>query len=107
MDIYICYNLTIPLPLAENYRKLCTIRANLFHLPTKPLTNGQGGKYWEVHYKYVFRFTASELSVQIAWMEQVGVFILILGYLPTMTFFFSDRGLREGELNLLEPFIIR
>jgi hypothetical protein len=86
------------LALTENFRQLCTIRADLSHLPTAHLTSSRGKKYWEVRVKVVIRFTASEMTAQIAWTEEVRLFSLIPGFYANYCILFSYRGLKRGEL---------
>ncbi|KAF8959241.1 hypothetical protein BDZ97DRAFT_1923071 [Flammula alnicola] len=52
-----------------NYTELCTIIANLSHLPLKPFKGYQGRTYYRVDYHVVLLFGLTELKAQISWKE--------------------------------------
>lgn len=64
-------NLT-PIALTGNYRELCTVKANLGSVPI-PLRHGSIGPYYEVKVDIVLLFGLTELTAQVAWIENVRI----------------------------------
>ena len=64
--------------MADNYKKLCTIRANLSRIPILPHPKVTGGGiFYRVDYDLVLLFGLTELKAQIAWREKVsGLYLL-------------------------------
>jgi len=69
-----CYRGTIKEPKwknidTDNYTKLCTLVADLSHLPLSPMTNPDGETYYRVIYDFVLLFGLTEMKAQLAWKE--------------------------------------
>jgi hypothetical protein len=57
----------------DNYAKLCTIEADLSHLPLSPRPKYSGeGTCYQVNYDVVLLFGLTEFKAVIAWKENVG-----------------------------------
>jgi hypothetical protein len=71
-----CYRGNIATPKwkdvdTDNYTKLCTIEADLSHVPQHPRAKATGGgKFYRVDYDIVLLFGMTELKAQIAWKER-------------------------------------
>lgn len=57
-------------PFTENYMELCTVVADISHLP-QPAKEGPTGYYYEVYYDIVLIFGLTELQIMVAWQENV------------------------------------
>jgi len=61
----------------DNYTKLCTIEADLSHLPLSPQPKYSGkGNFYKVKYNIVLLFGLTEFKAVIAWKENVGFLIV-------------------------------
>ena len=57
---------------ADNYKKLCTIEADLSGVPLLPQPKGEGrGIFFGINYEIILLFGITELKVQVAWHENV------------------------------------
>jgi len=59
-------------PFTENYMELCTVVADISHLP-QPAKEGPTGYYYEVYYDIVLIFGLTELQIMVAWEENVSL----------------------------------
>jgi hypothetical protein len=68
-----CYLIAGP----DNYTKLCTIEADLSHLPLSPQPKHSGkGNFYKVKYNIVLLFGLTEFKAAITWKENVGVLMV-------------------------------
>ena len=64
--------------MADNYKKLCTIRADLSRIPMIPQRKVTGGGiFYRVDYDLVLLFGMTELKAQVAWRENVSSFFYL------------------------------
>ena len=60
-----------------NYTQLCTIQADLSHLPLSRQRKHSGkGTFYRVDYDIVLLFGLTEFKAAIAWKENVGLLIV-------------------------------
>lgn len=53
----------------DGFWKLCSISANLGHLPPKEEQSLGHGTYYKVNFSVVLNLNATELKAQVAWDE--------------------------------------
>ena len=85
LRILICLASLKSLYFADNYTKLCTIKADLSRaIFTQPKDGGKGS-FLRVDYDIILLFGMTELKAQVAWKENVSG--------PHMLFYPTDIGL--------------
>ena len=81
-------------PFIENYTELCTVAADISHLP-QPAKKGPTGDYYEVYYDIVLIFGLTEFQILVAWEDKVSLISWIWMPLDFSKFSIS-RALKRG-----------
>jgi len=71
----------------DQYSRLCTIKADISHLPKTPKINPSGGTYYRIDYSVILLFGLTELKAQLCWNENVRYSLWIFLCLPLLKFF--------------------
>ena len=65
--------------MADNYKRLCTIKADLSRIPMLPQRKATGKViFYRVDYDLVLLFGMTELKAQVAWREKVSSLFLFI-----------------------------
>ena len=86
---------------AENYTRLCKIKADLSTLPLSPNTNPAGETYYRAEYDIVLSFGLTELKAQVAWRDDKVGCSSFLFYFENTSLAMDCRNYRElnrGEI---------
>jgi len=68
----------------DQYSRLCTIKADISHLPKTPKKNPSGGTYYRIDYSVILLFGLTELKAQLCWNENVRYSLILC--LPLLKF---------------------